>query len=105
MFPVAPAGTGHPPSSPKLDSNDSDAGLERRQHVRQSLPAGVMKVRRQLDARQRLAGGAEERAHLDRVGHPSRIAEADLSRSRFCQRRRHREHPLRRHVPLIRTAE
>ena len=48
MLPVAPAGTGQPPSSPKLDSKLSDAGLERREHVREALPARVVEVRGQL---------------------------------------------------------
>ena len=79
MLPVAPAGTGQPPSSPKLDSNDSHAGLERGQHVREALPARVVEVRGQLDAAaSALARAREELAHLARVGHAGRVAERDL---------------------------
>ena len=49
MLPVAPGGTGQPPSSPKLDSNELDAGLERGEHVGQALAAGVVEVRGELD--------------------------------------------------------
>ena len=48
MLPVAPGGTGQPPSSPKLDSKLSHPGLERREHVREPLPARVVEVRGQL---------------------------------------------------------
>ena len=78
-LPVAPGGTGQPPSSPKLDSNESHAGLERGEHVGEPLPARVVEVRGQLDAvAERRARLREELAHLARVGHPGRVAEADL---------------------------
>ena len=49
MLPVAPAGTGQPPSSPKERLEGVDAHLERREHVGQALPAGVVEVRGELD--------------------------------------------------------
>ena len=48
-----PAGTGQPPSSPKIDSKLAHAGLERREHVRQALAARVVEVRGELDAGRR----------------------------------------------------
>ena len=59
-----------------------DAGLERGEHVRQPLAAGVVEVRGQLDAAaERLARGREELAHLRRVRHAGGVAEADLLRA------------------------
>ena len=87
MLPVAPAGTGQPPSSPKLDSKLVHAGLQRGEHVREPLPARVVEVRGQLDASpSRSRAQREELAHLARVGHPGRVAEADLLRARVAQR-------------------
>ena len=84
MLPVAPFGTGQPPSSPKLDSNERTPGLERREHVRQPLAARVVEVRGQLDlVAERRARGREEVAHL-RAGSPSR----SCRRSRSPARRR-----------------
>ena len=52
------------------------------EHVRQALAARVVEVRRELDVvAERRAGGREEAAHLRRVGHPGRVAEADLLRA------------------------
>ena len=96
MLPVAPAGTGQPPSSPNEDSKLSQPGLERGEHVRQALPARVVEVRRQLDAvAEPLARRREERAHLPRVGHPGGVAEADLLRARGDQPLGDLEHALR----------
>ena len=45
-----PGCSGQPPSSPKADSNELDALLERGEHVGQALAAGVVEVGRELDA-------------------------------------------------------
>ena len=82
MLPVAPAGTGQPPSSPKVDSKESMPDLERGEHVGQALAAGVVEVRGELDVV--VEDGArllEEGAHLQRVGHAGGVAEADLLRA------------------------
>src|SRR3954464_6429780 len=58
------------------------AGLERGEDVGESLAAGVVEVRGELDvAAERLARRREELADLARVGHPGRVAEADLLRA------------------------
>ena len=80
-LPVAPAGTGQPPSSPKLDSKESTPASQRRQHVGQRLAAGVVEVGGAFDLRQLLGGAAEELADLERVRHPGGVAEADLDRA------------------------
>ena len=54
MLPVAPAGTGQPAELAEARLEALDARLERRQHVRQPLTAGVVEVRGQLDAGQPL---------------------------------------------------
>ena len=59
-----------------------DALLQRGQHVGEALAAGVVEVGGQLDPAEPLARGGEELADLARVGHPGRVAEADLLRSR-----------------------
>ena len=107
MLPVAPCGTGQPPSSPKLDSKRAHAGVERREHVRQTLAARVVEVRGQLDVRRRARRAPPGRTPrtCGRVGHAGRVAEADLLRARVDQPARDREHPLRRHVALVGAAE
>ena len=106
MLPVAPAGTGQPPSSPKLDSKLSTPGLERRQHVREPLTARVVEVRGQLDARQR-ARTPPRRTSRTCTGlaipvvspNPTSTAPASTSARAIV------EHPLDRHVPLVRAPE
>ncbi len=59
MLPVAPAGTGQPPSSPKRGLEARAAGLQRREHVRQALTARVVEVAGQLRvAREPISRGA-----------------------------------------------
>ena len=94
MLPVAPGGTGQPPSSPNEDSKLIDPALERGEHVGQPLTPRVVEVRRELDAGQLLAGRGEELADLKRVGHPGRVAEPDLGRPGVDQTAGDREHAL-----------
>ena len=106
MLPVAPAGTGQPPSSPKLDSKLAHAGVERGEHVRQTLPARVVEVRGQLHLlAQRVTRGREELPHLPGVGHAGGVAEADLLGASVAQARGDLEHTLGRHAALVGAAE
>src|SRR3954469_19196360 len=58
------------------------AGLQRGEDVGQALAARVVEVRGQLDVvAERVARRGEELAHLARVGHAGRVAEADLARA------------------------
>ena len=107
MLPVAPAGTGQPPSSPKLDSKLSTPASQRGEHVGQALPARVVEVRGQLHARRRARSraAAKNSRDLARVGHAGRVAEADLLRAGVAQARGDVEHALGRHGALVRAAE
>ena len=99
MLPVAPFGTGQPPSSPNEDSNDRTPALERGDHVREPLPARVVEVGGQLDVvAQALARGGEELADLARVGHAGGVAERDLRAARRDQPLGDVEDALGRHV-------
>ncbi len=63
-----------------------DSGLQRGEHVREALSARVVEVRGQLELLAQLdARSGEELAHLARVGHPGRVAEADLLGARVAQ--------------------
>ena len=106
MLPVAPGGTGQPPSSPMLDSNESQPACSAGQHVGQALAARVVEVRGQLDVvAERRARRSEVLADLQRVGHPGRVAEGDLLRARVGQPRRDLEHALARDDALVGAAE
>ena len=59
-----------------------DPGLQRREHVREALPARVVEVRGQLRILQIVAPQREQLADLARVGHPRGVAKADLPRAR-----------------------
>ena len=63
----------------RLEALDPD--LQCGEHVGQALAAGVVEVSGQLDVGQAGAGRREEVADLERVGHPGRVAEADLHRA------------------------
>ena len=94
-LPVAPGGTGQPPSSPKLDSNESMPGLERRVHVGQPLAARVVEVRGQLDVRQLARARASKNSRTWTglaipVVSPNPISSAPAAASRS----RDLEHPL-----------
>ena len=105
MLPVAPAGTGQPPSSPKLDSNELHARLERRVDVGQPLAARVVEVGGQLDVGQPVERALEERADLRRVRHPGGVAEADLLGAGGGEPPADREHRLGIDDSLVRAAE
>src|SRR4051794_30640072 len=81
------------------------AGLERGQRVGETLPAGVVKVRRQLHAAQFLARACVEVLDLPRVGHPGGVAEADLPRARRGEARGELEHASGVDGTLVRASE
>ena len=104
MLPVAPGGTGQPPSSPKLDSNELQPASQRGEHVREPLAAGVVEVRGQLDPGE-LAAALEEVADLDGVGHAGRVSERDLRGAGVDEAPGDRQHALGRHATLVGAAE
>ena len=104
-LPVAPAGTGQPPSSPNEDSNERTPASSADERVGQSLAAGVVEVGGQLHARQALEGQAEELAHLGRVGHAGGVAEADLGHAGGGQPVGDGEHGLGLDRALVGAAE
>ena len=86
MFPVAPAGTGQPPSSPKLDSKLSTPASSAASTLARPCPARVVEVGGQLQLiAQPGPRGGEQLAHLERVGHPRGVAEAHLPGARVAQ--------------------
>ena len=107
MLPVAPAGTGQPPSSPKLDSKLVHAGLQRREHVGEALPARVVEVRGQLDASPSALARAARRTRAPAAGWPCRWCRRSRSPAAPASRsaRGDLEHALGRHVALVGAAE
>ena len=106
MLPVAPAGTGQPPSSPKLDSNDSTPASSAASTLARPWPRVLWKwAVSSTSLAQRVAGRGEELAHLRRVGHAGGVAEADLLGPGGAQAAGDLEHPLGRHVALVGAAE
>ena len=96
MLPVAPGGHRAAAELAEARLERVARRLERGQHVGQPLAAGVVEVRGQLDlGAERLAGGAEELAHLERVGHAGGVAEADLLRAASTQPARRSRRPAR----------
>ena len=105
MLPVAPGGTGQPPSSPNEDSKLSTPGLQRGEHVREPLAARVVEMRGQLDARA-APRPRPRRTRAPGPGWPSRSCRRTRSRrTRSARRRARSQHPLDRHVPLVRASE
>ena len=110
MLPVAPAGTGTPPQLAKARLEAAHAHLQGGKHVGEALTARVVKVSGELGpggaaGAERLEGAAEELSHLDRIGDPGRVPEADLLRARIVQPARDVEHPLDGHAALVWAAE
>ena len=91
---MEPAGTGQPPSSPKLDSKLVQPARERGVCVGQSLPAGVVEVRGDLDPGQPLDGGGEELLDIGGVGHTGGVAETDLGGAGGSELLGEVEHPF-----------
>ena len=87
MLPVAPGG--HRAAAELAEARlerRRQPGLERGEHVGQALAARVVEVGGELDVvAERLAARGEELAHLARVGHAGRVAEADLLRAGVAQ--------------------
>ena len=81
MLPVAPAGTGQPPSSPKLDSKDSTPDSSAASTFASPWPAGVVEVRCQLDTGELRAGRAR-RTRAPAAGWPSRSCRRSRSPAR-----------------------
>ena len=107
MLPVAPAGTGQPPSSPKDDSKRVQPASSAASTLARPWPRVLWKCAvSSTSAPSALARAGEEGADLARVGHPGGVAEADLRRAR-------RGEPARRcsstrsggHVALVGAAE
>ena len=82
-----------------------DALLQRSEQVGESLAAGVVKVGGQLDSAEALARRREELPHLARVRHPGGVPEGDLGAAGRGQPRGDPKDALRRHLPLVGTAE
>src|SRR3954454_10313816 len=82
-----------------------DALLERGQHVRQALAAGVVEVRRQLDVAQTLSRRWEELADLPRVRHSGRVAKGDLLAAEPLELLGDLEDAPRLHLALVGAAE
>ena len=92
MLPVAPAGTGQPPSSPKDDSNERTPASRAASTFARPWPRVLWKWAvscAQLEPR------VEEALHLGRVGHAGGVAEGDLLAAGGDQPLRDGEHPLR----------
>src|SRR5215207_4705077 len=82
------------------------ARLERGEDVRESLPAGVVEVGRQLDVvAERRACVREEAADLARVRHAGGVAEGDLLGPGVAQAPGNVEHALLGHVALVGAPE
>ena len=82
-----------------------DPLLQGGEDVGEALAAGVVEVGGQLDPGQPLAGRGEELAHLARVRHPRRVAEADLGAPGGAEPLGDLEDALGRHLALVRAAE
>ena len=80
MLPVAPLGTGQPPSSPNEDSKRAHARLERRQRRWRAPARGCCGSGPVSSASS--SARSKKRAHLGGVGHAGGVAEARSPRSR-----------------------
>ena len=83
MFPVDPGGDGAAAQLAEGALEGLHPGLERGQHVRQALAAGVVEVGGELDPGKPLSGRGEELPDLPRVGHAGGVAEGDFAASRL----------------------
>ena len=79
MLPVAPGGTGQPPSSPKLDSNEAQPACSAASTFARPWPRVLWKCAVSWTSSPSAARGAcEVLGDLDRVRHAGRVAEGDL---------------------------
>ena len=104
-LPVEPGGTGQPPSSPKLDSKDSTPSSSAASTLARPWPRVLWKWAVSSTPAEALARGGEELAHLARVRHPGRVAEADLLAAGGGEPLGDLEDALRRHLALVGAAE
>ena len=109
MLPVEPGGTGQPPSSPKLDSNESIPCPSAASTLARPWPRVLWKCAVSSGppppAPSCDAHPGEEPVDLERVGHAGRVAEADLGAARCEQALGDAEDPLGRHLALVGAAE
>ena len=88
MLPVAPAGTGQPPSSPKLDSKLSTPASSAASTLASPWPRVLWKCAVSSTPGSALERSREELPHLDRIGHARRVAEPDLRAAGIGERAR-----------------
>ena len=105
MLPVAPAGTGQPPSSPKLDSKLLTPASSAASTLASPWPRVLWKWAVSSTPGSASNACGEELAHLQRVGHAGGVAEADLLAAGGGQGAGDLKHALDRHVALVWAAE
>ena len=104
-LPVAPAGTGQPPSSPKEDSNERTPASRAASALASPWPRVLWKWAVSSTPGRRSKARREELAHLGRVGHAGGVAEADLGHARGGQPVGDGEHGLGLDRALVGAAE
>ena len=104
-LPVAPGGTGQPPSSPKLDSKESTPCSSAASTLARPWPRVLWKCAVSSTPPSRSRAAAKNSPTWTRVGHPGRVAEADLRTAGGGEPLGDREYPLRRHLALVGATE
>ena len=104
-LPVAPAGTGQPPSSPKEDSNERTPASRAASALARPWPRVLWKWAVSSTPGRRSKARREELAHLGRVGHAGGVAEADLGHAGGRQAVGDGEHRLGLDTALVGAAE
>ena len=105
MLPVAPAGTGQPPSSPKLDSKLSIPASSAASTLASPWPRVLWKWAVSSTPGNRERAAAKNVPHLYRVGHPGGVAKPDLDRTGLGQSASNVQHAIHGHSTLIRAPE
>ena len=106
MLPVAPGGTGQPPSSPKLDSSDVQPACSAARTFARPWPRVLWKCAVSSHAvAERRARRGEVLGDLDGVGHAGRVAEGDLLRAGVREVVSERQHPIAVDAALVGAAE
>ena len=105
MLPVAPAGTGQPPSSPKLDSKLVDAGLSAASTLARPWPRVLWKWAVSSTPPSSEAARAKNSRTCSGLAIPVVSPKPISCGAGIAQARRDRQHALGRHVALVGAAE
>ena len=104
-LPVAPAGTGQPPSSPNEDSNERTPASSAASALARPWPRVLWKWAVSSTSGRRSKARPKKLAHLGRVGHAGGVAEADLGHAGGHQAVGDGEHGLGLDGSLVGAAE